>query len=90
MKGGRMMSQYHIMMILVNHRTDSAKQVQTLLTKHGCSIKTRIGLHETDQSCANDGLVILQLSEEPEDIKKLMDELNGLKDIKTEYIRMEN
>jgi hypothetical protein len=36
-------------------------EVQTVLREYGCSIRTRIGLHEAaDNVCAPDGLVLVE------------------------------
>lgn len=84
------MSCYNIMAILVNHRTSNALKIQDSLTKHGCAIKMRLGLHETGDFCSEDGLILLQLCGEAEEIKKLKDELNALEGIKAECITLQN
>ncbi len=51
-----------IMAIKVDGRNANAVHVQELLTKYGCSIKTRVGFHEASADlCATDGIIILQL-----------------------------
>jgi len=51
--------------ILGIHVTDRAKKagdVQAVLTEYGCSIKTRIGLHEvSEQSCSTNGIILLEI-----------------------------
>ena len=76
-----------IMAILVDNRTHSAPKVQEILTKYGCNIKVRLGLHEVDERhCSDEGLIILQLCGSEEDIKKLEDELNSLERVKAKKI----
>lgn len=65
------MSKYDIMTVLINHRKSEATQVQHLLTKYGCNIKMRLGLHETTNVFADDGLLILQLDGAQSDIEAL-------------------
>ncbi len=77
------MSKYNIMTILINHRTNSAKLVQQVLTEHGCHIKVRLGLHETSSKCAEDGLIILQLDDEDNQLRSLEKALNALDGVKT-------
>jgi hypothetical protein len=62
------MSNYTVFGIHLPNRTDKAMELQKVLTNFGCLIKTRIGLHPVDQnSCANNGLIILEiLSNSPE------------------------
>ena len=65
--------------ILGIHITDRVKKVsdvQYILTKFGCTIKTRLGLHEVhDDFCARSGLIILELAGSLEEFIKLENEL---------------
>ena len=74
---------FTIMIIKVEPRVSTAPTVQEILTKYGCIIHTRIGLHEaTKDSCSNSGLIVLNLlSDEKEEIKKLNEELNKIEGI---------
>ncbi|MCX7841794.1 MAG: hypothetical protein N2489_01800 [Clostridia bacterium] len=82
------MACHNIMGVLINHRTKQAPKVQEILTKHGCCIKMRIGLHETDNVCSNEGLVLLQLSGTEGEIKALEDDLNSLEGIKAQNMKI--
>ncbi len=84
------MSQFNILMVLVNHRNDSAKQVQGLLTKYGCNIKTRLGLHQTGEFCANDGLILLELDDKPDDISVIKRDLDMVDGVKTQLVSLSN
>jgi metal-responsive CopG/Arc/MetJ family transcriptional regulator len=81
-----MNNSYIIMAVLISNRTAHAKDVQDLFTKYGCNIKMRLGLHETTNVCAEDGLVILQLGGEKSDIQELELALNSLTGVKTKVI----
>jgi transposase len=66
----------NIMGITINLRTAHAPAVQEILTKYGCLIKTRLGLHETDEkACSEQGIVLLQLIGSDEEISNLKNEL---------------
>lgn len=66
----------NIMGVTINLRTAHAPVVQEILTRYGCIIKTRLGLHETDEkTCSEQGIVLLQLTGSDEEIEKLRDEL---------------
>ncbi len=69
-----------IMGIYIVKREDVATCVQNLLTKYGCIIKTRLGLHESlDKSCSSRGLIILEFIEDNvSKIQELQDELNKI------------
>ncbi len=73
-----------IMGIEIGHREDEALSVQKLLTEHGCSIKTRLGLHEAAANqCSSTGLIILEFAPGQESaVKSLEAELAKLPGIK--------
>ena len=71
-----------IMGILVGEREEHAEEVQKLLTKHGCAIKTRLGLHEASNICSPSGLIILEFAPgQDEEVALLKKELEGVKDL---------
>ena len=51
------------MAIKLENRKDGATLVQNVLTRYGCFIKTRLGIpyHNEDESCANSGLIIIEV-----------------------------
>jgi hypothetical protein len=71
-----------IMAVTIDPRTSHAPQVQTVLTKHGCIIKTRVGLHEANEnSCSESGLIILHLISASEEVQQLESELKAIEGI---------
>lgn len=75
------MACYNIMAVLINHRSKRAPEVQEVFTKHGCSIRMRLGLHEAGDQCSEEGLILLQLAGTDEEIKALEDDLNSMEGI---------
>ena len=67
--------------ILVSNRVKEAIEVQNLLTKYGCIIKTRLGLHEVGNSCARNGLIIIELTGDENEWRKLQDELSVIEGV---------
>lgn len=66
-----------ILGIKLQNRVEVAKYFQEILSKHGCSIKTRIGLHEvTDGKCAPNGIILLEVIDENEAVEIEKDLLN--------------
>lgn len=56
-----------ILGIRLDNRTQTAVEFQTVLTHYGCSIKTRLGLHEVaNNTCAPNGLIILEVIDDSE------------------------
>jgi len=71
-----------ILGIRINDRIKEAGNVQKVLTMYGCSIKTRVGLHEvTDNHCSTSGLVILELTGPQADQDNLKKELEAIQGI---------
>jgi len=84
---GDLMSCYYIIGVRIDNRIDNAVKFQEVLTKNGCKIKTRLGLHEvSDDACSNDGIVILQPYGNKDDVEALVNELNSLEGITARYI----
>ncbi len=72
-----------IMAITLEARNKFAPNLQEILTKHGCIICMRLGLHETSKDlCAERGLILLQLCGKEEEICALKEDLEQIEDIK--------
>lgn len=72
-----------IMGIEVGNREEDALKVQDLLTKNGCIIKTRLGLHESSEDlCSRTGLIILEfLADKADEIKVMEKELEAINSV---------
>ena len=65
-----------ILGIYISERVKHVPDVQSVLTKFGCTIKTRLGLHEVENSAVSTlGLIILELTGHREEYLKLENEL---------------
>ncbi|MGG5460686.1 hypothetical protein [Clostridium sp. B9] len=81
---------YTIMAIKISPRTTAAPKVQEILTRYGCIIHTRIGLHEaTENTCSTSGLILLNLTPNAKDeIAKLDKELNAIEDVTAKILNL--
>lgn len=81
---------FTIMAIKILPRDVSAPKVQQILTKYGCIIQTRIGLHEADKNmCSPSGLIILNLlHNEKEKINGLREEVELVEGVTTKIIEL--
>lgn len=72
-----------ILGIQIGDREHEALKVQELLTKHGCIIKTRLGLHESGEGlCSSKGLVLLEFLPNKEvEIETMEGELSKLESV---------
>lgn len=76
-----------IMAVAIDPRSEHAPQVQTVLTKHGCIINTRLGLHEASKDCcSNRGLIILHINGETEQLDVLKRELEDVEGVKVKHM----
>lgn len=56
------MDKHIIFGIKISNRMQNVSSLQAVLTEFGCSIKTRLGLHEVSEtSCSPNGLLILEM-----------------------------
>jgi hypothetical protein len=65
------MNEKWIIGIQISDRVKEASRVQDILTTFGCSIKTRLGLHDEEDGRGENGLIILEMTGNPEEIMKL-------------------
>ncbi|MBN1042207.1 hypothetical protein FDB42_14900 [Clostridium botulinum] len=78
-----------IMAVTIDPRSAHAPEVQTILTKHGCIIKTRVGLHEVSKnSCSEQGLIILHIHSSLEEIKVLENDLLKIDGVKVKHMTL--
>lgn len=80
-------NQIRLMGVLIKERQNTATKVQEIFTKYGCSIKTRLGMHEaTDDKCAPHGLVILELVGKEDEMLQMEKELNDIPSVEAKNI----
>lgn len=76
------MKKESIMAIRCDNRRENADELQKVLTAFGCSIRMRLGIHETGDVCANEGLILLHLVDQPGEIEKFeaaLDAMDGIR-----------
>ncbi|MCY6483403.1 hypothetical protein OW763_03405 [Clostridium aestuarii] len=72
-----------IMAITIEPRNANAPEVQQILTKHGCIIKTRVGLHDiSDNTCSQRGLILLHICEKEDESEELKEDLSAVDGVK--------
>ena len=73
--------------IKISNRLESAVSVQEILTKYGCIIKTRIGLHEEiNGQCSHRVLILLEIINDEESIK-IANELCDIEEIEIQQMK---
>ncbi|NCD42026.1 MAG: hypothetical protein EOL88_08040 [Bacteroidia bacterium] len=68
--------------IFIGDRQKEALEVQRILTRYGCNIKTRIGLHEVNEAyCSSGGLILLELTGDLKEQENLITSLEAVHNI---------
>lgn len=76
-----------ILAIHIQDRKQRAGDIQQILTDYGCSIKTRLGLHEVSESmCSGTGIIILELVGPTKNMKELMAKLKKNKGVEVKAL----
>jgi hypothetical protein len=84
------MAKKTVLGILINNRVHNAPQVQKILTEFGCSIKTRLGLHEVNENlCSSSGLLILELFGDEKASLELEKQLRAISGIQVQKMLFE-
>ena len=84
------MAKKTVLGVLINNRVENASQVQKILTEFGCSIKTRLGLHEVDEKlCSSSGLLLLELFGDEKACLELERQLRTVKGIQVQKMLFE-
>jgi hypothetical protein len=78
------------MAIVQGNRVETAVKVQDVLTKYGCHIRVRLGLHEAAVGgCTNSGIILLQLCGDDIPVKQIEQELKEIPDVKVKYMTLD-
>jgi hypothetical protein len=84
------MSETRIIGILIKKRQQNIEKVQNILTKFGCSIRTRLGINVSqDYKVEDAGLVLLELTGEIMEMEKLENALKTLEGIDVQKMTFE-
>ena len=80
----------YIMAVLQENRVETATKVQEVLTRNGCNIRFRLGLHDAGlESCSNSGLILLQVCGAKTEIEQLQAELQQVPHVKVKLMSLE-
>lgn len=81
--------EYSLMIIKIDNREGTAQKVQNVLTRHGCLIKVRLGLHDVPaDACSSAGLLVLQVVGPDQDIRAFQAELAGIADVAVQLVKI--
>jgi hypothetical protein len=76
------MKEVRILGVMIDDPSKGADKIQNILTKYGCSIRTRLGLHDIDEDYAKEtGLMLLELAGDMQECLRLENELLALEGV---------
>ncbi len=78
-----------IMVVKIGDRRQRSPEVQEVLSRFGCCIKVRLGLHETENACAEEGVLVLQLTGEKKEMLALEKALNEMENVKAKMVMLD-
>jgi hypothetical protein len=82
---------HFIVGVHVTDRVQQVPDVQRIFTEFGCSIKTRIGLHETHETfCSPRGLIVLDLLYDAETCRQFVEKLSALEGLEVKTMMFEH
>lgn len=85
------LSQHIILGVHITDRIGHVDSVQHLLTEYGCSIRTRLGLHEADKGfCSPNGLLLLEMTDDATTATELMDKLNAIEGVEVKKMTFDH
>ena len=72
-------AQKTILGVHVAQRTKHTAKVQKILSDYGCSIRTRLGLHEaTENICSPNGLILLEVVNKASELAAALAKVPGV------------
>ncbi len=77
-----MLKDHVILGVHVTNRVEHTPTVQNVLTEFGCNIKTRVGLHDVNDSyCSPNGLLLIEFVGSEEEREQIIEKLAAIKGI---------
>jgi hypothetical protein len=84
------MGRHIIFGVHITDRLKKAVEVQKLFTEYGCNIKTRLGLHEVENVCSPNGIILLEMYGDDSVCLELADKLAAIDGIEVQKMIFEH
>jgi hypothetical protein len=79
------LKQHIILGVHITDRVHHVRSVQDMLTEYGCSIRTRLGLHEADKGfCSSNGLIVLEMTDDITVAQELANKLIAIEGVEVQ------
>ena len=81
------MDKHIVVGVHITDRVTHAIHVQEVLTKFGCLIKTRLGLHEAGSDlCSPNGLLVLELLDKEAEVAQFVNAMNAVEGVEVKQM----
>ncbi len=80
------MQNHYILGVHVTNRMVNSVEVQKIFAEYGCYIKTRLGLHDVDETqgcCSSSGLVLLEIIGGEKIVGEIVEKLGRIEGLQT-------
>jgi ribose 5-phosphate isomerase len=78
-----------VLIVLIGNRKEAAVTIQKILTDWGCTIKTRLGIHDgVLDNCTNSGLLILDIVGQKEKNEEMTRKINLIHGVKAQLVAL--
>jgi len=80
------MQNHYILGVHVTNRMVNSVEVQKIFAEYGCYIKTRLGLHDVDETqgcCSSSGLVVLEIIGGEKIVGEIVEKLGRIDGLQT-------
>lgn len=85
------LSKHIITGVHITDRIGHVDSVQHLLTEYGCSIRTRLGLHEANEGfCSPNGLLLLEMVDDDAKADELIAKLNAIEGVEAKKMTFDH
>ena len=79
------MKNHYVLGVHITDRIHKVAAVQEIFTEYGCSIRTRLGLHEASENvCSPNGLIILEMVGDDAESKAMVAKLRALEGVEVQ------
>ena len=78
-----------VLIVLIGNRKEAAVTIQKILTDWGCTIKTRLGIHDgVLDNCTTSGLLILDIVGQKEKNEEMTRKINLIHGVKAQLVTL--
>ena len=74
-----------VISLVLEKRTEDAPDVQDVLTRNGCLIKVRLGIHDV-KGCSDNGLILLVVEGDDQEVQTFISDLKQFPRVRVNHM----